>query len=156
TPVRDALAAGDPARLIQATAEDVRHAAGAAYVVVTDRTGLRYSHPNHALIGVHIEEPVAALDGMPHLGIDNGSLGRSANARAPLRAEDGTIIGQVSVGILEEQVSSELGKDALWVALYSGLALALGVLASLLLAHRIKRATFGLEVSEIVSLLQER
>ncbi|PKV96401.1 two-component system CitB family sensor kinase [Amycolatopsis echigonensis] len=154
--VRDALARHDPDHVIQAAAEQVRRASGASYVVVTDRSGLRYSHPNPALIGKRIEEPVAALDGQGHLGIDNGSLGRSANGRAPVPGPDGGIAGQVSVGILEEQVTSELVSDIPWVILYSGLALALGVAASWLLAHRIKRATFGLEVSEIASLLQER
>ncbi|GAB2963788.1 sensor histidine kinase [Amycolatopsis acidiphila] len=154
--IREALLRDDPDHSIQAMAEQVRRSTDAAYVVVTDRSGLRYSHPNSLLIGQRIEEPVAALDGRGHLGIDNGSLGRSANGRAPLFGSDGTVVGQVSVGILEEQVSSELANEILWVILYSAAALALGVGASWLLAHRIKKATFGLEVSEIVSLLQER
>jgi two-component system, CitB family, sensor kinase len=154
--IRDALVRDDPDHTIQAIAEQVRRSTGAAYVVVTDRSGLRYSHPNPVLVGQRIEEPVAALDGHGHMGIDNGSLGRSANGRAPLLGPDATVVGQVSVGILEEQVSSELEREILWVVLYSALALAIGVGASWLLAHRIKRATFGLEVSEIVSLLQER
>jgi two-component system CitB family sensor kinase len=156
TTVRDSLVDHDPGHAIQAAAEQVRRSTGAAYVVVTDRSGLRYSHPNPVLIGQRIEEPVAALDGHGHMGIDNGSLGRSANARAPLFGPDATVVGQVSVGILEEQVSGELANEILWVVLYSALALAIGVGASWLLAHTIKRATFGLEVSEIVSLLQER
>ncbi|NKQ56597.1 sensor histidine kinase [Amycolatopsis sp. K13G38] len=155
-PIREALPARDPGHVVQSTAEQVRLATGAAYVVVTDRTGLRYSHTNVDLIGRRLEEPVAALDGQSHLGIDDGSLGRSANARVPLRGPDGTIAGQISVGILEEQVSSELAKAALWVVLYSALALTVGVVASWLLARRIKRVTFGLEPSEIVALLQER
>ncbi|WP_370937652.1 ATP-binding protein [Amycolatopsis sp. cg13] len=154
--VRDALVRRDPGHAIQAAAEQVRRATGASYVVVTDRSGLRYSHPNTALVGERIEEPVAALDGQGHLGIDNGSLGRSANGKAPISGRGGGIVGQVSVGILEEQVTSELVSDIPWVLLYSGLALAIGMAASLLLSHRIKRATFGLEVSEIASLLQER
>ncbi|MFD9740583.1 ATP-binding protein [Umezawaea sp. NPDC059074] len=154
--IRDALVQGDPAHVIPAVAERVRVGSGAAYVVVTDRTGLRFSHPNPALVGLRIEEPVVALDGNGHVGIDNGSLGRSANGRAPLPGADGSIVGQVSVGILEEQVSGEVFDAALWVALYSTLALAVGVLASWLLARGVKRVTFGLEVAEIVSLLQER
>ncbi|MFB9926940.1 ATP-binding protein [Amycolatopsis halotolerans] len=154
--VRDALVRRDPGHAIQAAAEQVRRATGASYVVVTDRSGLRYSHPNTTLVGERIEEPVAALDGQGHLGIDNGSLGRSANGKAPISGPGGGIAGQVSVGILEEQVTSELVSDIPWVLLYSGLALAIGMAASLLLSHRIKRATFGLEVSEIASLLQER
>jgi two-component system CitB family sensor kinase len=105
---------------------------------------------------VRIEEPVAVLDGRDHVGIDNGSLGRSANGRAPLFGLGGTVTGQVSVGILEEQVSTQLKREILAVALYSALALAIGVVASWLLARTIKRATFGLELAEIVPLLHER
>lgn len=154
--MRDALVTGDPDRTIQPLAEQIRRTTGADYVVVTDRTGLRYSHPNPVLIGQRIEEPVAALDGQGHTGINNGSLGRSANGRAPLLGADGAVAGQVSVGILEKQVSSELLSEILWMLLYSGLALTIGVGASWLLAHTIKRATFDLELSEIVALLQER
>ena len=154
--IRDAVVHNDPGHSIQALADQVRISTGAAYVVITDHSGIRFSHPNPALIGQRIEEPVAVLDGQDHVGINNGSLGRSANGRAPLLGADGTIAGQVSVGILEEQVSSQLKSEILAVALYSALALAIGVVASLLLARTIKRATFGLELAEIVSLLQER
>ncbi|HEY2060811.1 sensor histidine kinase [Amycolatopsis sp. NBC_01480] len=155
-PIRDALAEQDPGHRIQAIAEQVRRSTGAAYVVVTDRSGVRYSHPKLSLIGQRIEEPVVALDGQGHVGIDNGSLGRSANGRAPLPGADGSIEGQVSVGILEEQVTSQLVNQIPEVVLYSALALAIGVLVSWLLARTLKRATFGLELAEIATLLQER
>ena len=153
--IQRALLAGDPGGVIQRRAEQVRRSSGASYVVVTDRTGLRYSHPNPALIGQRLEEPVIALDGHGHLGIDNGSLGRSANGRAPIFATDGAVIGEVSVGIVETRVASQLHHELIAIALYSALVLALGVVASWLLARKIKRVTFGLDPSEIVSLLQE-
>jgi len=77
--------------------------------VVIGANGLRYSHPNAALIGRGIEEPVVALDGRTHTGVDNGSLGRSANARVPIRDSTGKPIGEVSVGILETKVAAQLG-----------------------------------------------
>jgi two-component system, CitB family, sensor kinase len=154
--IQDAVLAGDPRGGVQPLAEQIRRNADASYVVVTDRTGLRYSHPNPALIGRRLEEPVVVLDGHDHLGIDNGSLGRSANGRAPLRAADGRVIGEVSVGILATRVAGQRRREALTIAAYSALVLALGVVASWMLARQIKRITFGLEPSEIVSLLQER
>lgn len=154
--IRDALARQDPGGEIQVRAEQIRKSSHAAYVVVTDWTGLRYSHPNPALIGKRLEEPVVVLDGHDHIGIDNGSLGRSANGRAPIFAVDGSVIGQVSVGILETEVASRVHHELPVIAAYSALALGLGVLASWLLARKIKRVTFGLELSEIASLLQER
>jgi two-component system CitB family sensor kinase len=154
--IRSALADGDSAGAIQTEAEAVRQGTDASYVVVTDRTGLRYSHPNPALIHQRLEEPVAVLDGRRHLGVDNGSLGRSANGKAPILDSSGAVIGQVSVGILEDRVSAQLRHELTAIITYSALALGLGILASSLLAQRIKRVTFGLEPAEIVSLLQER
>ena len=46
--IREALARRSPAdrRLIQSLAQQVRSETGATYVVVIDRKGIRYSHPN--------------------------------------------------------------------------------------------------------------
>ena len=121
-----------------------------------DRNGVRYSHPHPGLIGKRITEPVVALDGRDHLGVDHGNLGISANAKVPLKAPDGRIIGEVSAGILERQVSKQLLLELPWLLLYFACALAIGVAASLLLARRLKRTTFGLELDEIAALVQER
>ncbi|BCT77626.1 histidine kinase [Sinomonas cyclohexanicum] len=150
------LADRDPAHRIQAIAEQVRTHAQTDYVVVTDRDGIRFSHPTPSLIGQKLEEPVAVLDGRTHVGTDHGSLGDSANAKAPIVDASGSVIGQVSVGILETTVTSELLGDAGTIAAYSALILCLGAVGSFLLARGIKRDTFGLEPSEIASLLQER
>jgi two-component system CitB family sensor kinase len=154
--VRAAMAAGDPAGSVQRIAERDRRATGAAYIVVIDRDGIRHSHPNPVLVGLPIEEPVVALDGRTHVGIDPGSLGRSANGKAPLRALDGRLIGEVSVGFLEKDVSRQLWGEVPVLILYTGAALGVGVLASLVLARRLKRMTFGLELHDLASLLQER
>jgi two-component system CitB family sensor kinase len=154
--VATALAAGDPHGTIRGIADKVVKDTGAAYVVVIGANGLRYSHPNPALIGRRIEEQVVALDGRTHTGVDNGSLGRSANARVPIRDSTGKPIGEVSVGILETKVAAQLGQVFAAAILYTGLALAVGAVASLILARAIKRVTFGLEPAEIVALVQER
>jgi two-component system CitB family sensor kinase len=154
--VSSAMAAGDPRHTVATTAERIRRATGAAYVVVIDRAGVRHSHPNQALIGEKVEEPVVALDGQTHVGIDRGSLGDSANGKAPLRGPDGSIIGEVSVGFLERDVSRQLWDEIPVLLLYTGAALLVGVLASLVLAHRLKQRTFGLELHDVASLLQER
>jgi two-component system, CitB family, sensor kinase len=152
----EALVAGDPDHVIRRLATTIRSTTGAAYVVVADRDGIRYSHPNPALIGKPLEEGVIALDGKTHVGIDVGSLGRSANGIAPIYSEKGDVIGEVSVGILETQLNTQLALDTWAIVGYSILILALSALGSLLLARRIKRVTFGLEPSSIASLLRER
>ena len=154
--VRAEMATGDRGHLVRQIAEQMRAATGAAYVVVIDRDGIRHSHTNPALIGQRIEEPVVALDGQNHSGLDPGSLGDSANGKAPLRAPDGGLIGEVSVGILETDVSQQLWTEIPLLSLYTGAALLAGVLIALVLARRLKRMTFGLELDDLASLLQER
>ena len=154
--VAEAVDAGDPGHLLPGLGERVRHDAGASYVVIIDRSGVRYSHPNRALIGQRIEEPVVALDGTVRTGIDEGSLGKSANARAPVLDAVGRPVGEVSVGILESEVGNRFSQQMGSVALYTLLAFGLGIGASLILARVIKRATFDLEPAEIVALVQER
>lgn len=151
-----ALKSGDPKHTIQQLAGKVIEEAQPAYVVVTDRAGIRFSHPNPALLGMPLEEPVIALDGESHLGSDQGSLGKSANARVPIRDATGQVVGQVSVGILETAEQSEVVKQSWLIVGFSAAVLLLSTLGSLLLARRIKRVTFDLEPAEIASLLQER
>jgi len=154
--IRSALAAGDPGHVIAGLAREITAAAQSSYVVVTDRDGIRFSHPAPALIGQKLEEPVAVLDGKTHVGFDLGSLGTSANAKAPIFGVDGSVIGQVSVGIEDTQVLDTQAQNIWLITGFSALVLALGVGGSLLLSRRIKRVTFNLEPAEITSLLQER
>ena len=154
--VASAVEAGDPQNMLPGLGERIRRDTAASYVVIIDRSGVRHSHPNPALIGQRIEEPVDALDGVVRTGIDPGSLGRSANARAPIIDTAGRPVGEISVGILESEVGSRFLQQLGSVALYTLLALGLGVVASLVLARVIKHATFDLEPAEIVALVQER
>jgi two-component system CitB family sensor kinase len=141
---------------IQQIATRVQNETGAKYVVVIDMNRVRHSHPNPALIGQQVAEPIATLDGRIHVGIDPGSLGRSANGKAPLYGPDGVMVGEVSAGILESTVTGELWQELPGDALWVGAALGAAAVASWLLARRLKRRTFGLELDEITTLLQER
>jgi len=106
--VGSALDAGDPGSALQPLAERVRAKTGAAYVVIIDRTGMRHSHPNPTLIGQRVAEPLVAR---PQTGLDNGRLGRSANGKAPVVLADGTVVGEVSAGILESQLAQSKNDD---------------------------------------------
>jgi two-component system CitB family sensor kinase len=144
---------GEP---IQQIASRIQSETGAAYVVVIDMNRVRHSHPNPALIGQKVEEPIATVDGQTHVGIDNGSTGRSANGKAPMYGSVGQMIGEVSVGIRESSVSVALWRELPTYAGWFAVALAGGAVASWLLARRLKRRTFGLELDEIARLLRER
>jgi two-component system, CitB family, sensor kinase len=141
---------------IQTIANRIQHATGASYVVVIDMQRVRHSHPAPALIGQKVEEPIVTTDGKTHYRIDNGATGRSANGRAPMYAADGRMIGEVSVGIKDSSVSNALWGELPTYAGWFAVALAVGSAISWLLARRLKRKTFGLELDEIARLLQER
>src|SRR5437588_535450 len=83
--VQDAVTSGDADGSIQVTAEQVRASTGATYVVVTDRKGIRFSHPNPALIGKPVDEsPGPVLAGHTWVGVQSGTLGVSARGKAPI------------------------------------------------------------------------
>jgi two-component system CitB family sensor kinase len=152
-----AVAREDRTGVVQRRAEAVRRATGMDFVVVTDGRGIRYSHPNPAMIGERVStDPSDALAGRTVLAVETGTLGRSARAKVPLRDAGGSIVGIVSVGILEGALHDEVSGFLGAMALYLAVALGVGVLASLLLARRLKRQTFGLELDELASLVHER
>jgi len=154
--IQEELLDGDPGGRIQISAEQVRLTTKASYVVVTNRDGIRYSHPNPSLIGQLVDEnPATVLAGQTWVGVQRGTLGISARGKAPIFYQ-GRVIGMVSVGFLEDAVFSQLVAELPGFAATVLLALGLGVIGSMLLASRLKRQTFGLEPYEIAGLLEER
>jgi two-component system, CitB family, sensor kinase len=152
-----AVGRADRSGIVQRRAEAVRRATDMDFVVVTDDRGIRYSHPNPARLGRRVStDPSDALAGATVLAVEEGTLGRSARAKVPLRAADGRIVGIVSVGILEGALIDEVSGFLSAMGLYLAVALGVGIVASLLLARRLKRQTFGLELDELASLVHER
>lgn len=141
---------------LQEVASRIVRETGASYVVIIDRDRVRHSHPLAALVGQRVDEPLVALDGHTHVGIDEGSTGRSANGRAPVLAPDGSVVGEVSAGLRESTVSAALRQELPQFAEWWALSLLAGAAAAVVLARRLKRRTFGLELDEIARLLQER
>jgi two-component system CitB family sensor kinase len=156
--VQDCLAADRPgcARQVQQLATATADRSGAAYVVVIDRNRIRHSHPNESLIGQQVSESLVAADGRVHLGTDDGATGVNANARVPLYGPAHEFVGEVSVGIRESSVEQALLDKLPSYGLWFAVMLAIGAVACLGLASLLKRRTFGLELDEIVHLLQER
>ncbi|HEY6961122.1 MAG TPA: sensor histidine kinase [Gaiellaceae bacterium] len=156
-----AFRAPHPARIIDPIAERMRRATGAAFIVIANRRGIRYSHPDPKEIGKSLlhdpGEPVTAvLAGQTQTGVQTGSLGRSMRAKVPLRDANGRIIGLVSVGVLEKAVGEELVDALPSIVIPLLIVLGLGTVAVVLLARRVGRQTFGLEAGEIATLVEQR
>ncbi|MFH0516331.1 ATP-binding protein [Streptomyces sp. M41] len=142
---------------VQQEAERIRTATKAEYVVVMDRTGVRWSHPTPGEIGRLVStDPGQALAGHEVMQIDDGTLGRSARGKVPLRDSDGDIVGAVSVGIAYDSVRARLLHAIPGLFAYAGGALAVGALAAWLISRRVQRQTRDLAFSDISALLAER
>ncbi|MFS8098579.1 sensor histidine kinase [Lentzea alba] len=147
----------DPSATIQPLAELLRKASQVTYVVVTDRNGVRYAHPDPRRIGERVStDPTAALSGEVFVGTETGTLGTSLRAKVPVRAADGRIIGMASVGILESQLSADLAEDLPELIGWLAAAALVGVLGAALITQLVRRRTFRLEPAEIAQLLETR
>jgi len=156
------VSAGDPGGGVQRLAMAVMRRTHTTFVVITNADGIRYSHPNPALIGrsvtYHDPEPQSTepfRTGRSWIGIQHGTLGWEAVGKAPI-FDHRRLAGEVSVGFFTSTVTGKLAGAIPGLAAYLLAVLAVGVLAALGLARRLKRQTFGLELGEIAALLQER
>src|SRR5438445_563452 len=59
--VGDGIRDSDPSRTLQPLAEGIRKASGASFVVIAGANGIRYSHPNPAMIGKLINDEARRL-----------------------------------------------------------------------------------------------
>ncbi|WP_053138250.1 sensor histidine kinase [Streptomyces ambofaciens] len=142
---------------VQRETERIRKATKAEYVVVMDRQGVRWSHTDPERIGEVVStDPGQALAGREVMEIDDGTLGRSARGKVPLRAGDGSVVGAVSVGIAYDSVRARLVHAIPGLFAYAGGALAVGALAAWLISRRVQRQTRDLAFSDIAGLLAER
>ncbi|WP_353945186.1 sensor histidine kinase [Streptomyces sp. HUAS MG91] len=142
---------------VQAAAERIRRASGAEYVVIMNKQGVRWSHTDTGQIGKVVStDPSEALEGHDVMQIDDGTLGRSARGKVPLRGRDGAIVGAVSVGIEYDSVRARLVHAVPGLFAYAGGALAVGALAAYLISRRVQRQTRDLAFSDISALLAER
>lgn len=154
----DKVATGSPvaAGPVDDAAERVRASTGALYVVVTDDKGIRFSHPNSALVGKMVStSPDLALEGQDVVTIEKGTLGYSARGKVPLRTIGGAIVGEVSVGIDIDELNAETRKLVILLALVAVVPLAVGLVGAVTLARRLRRSTLGLEPEEMADLLRE-
>ncbi|WP_412538221.1 sensor histidine kinase [Longispora sp. K20-0274] len=154
---RVATGAPDPDGEVQRSAERVRVATDALFVVVADARGIRYSHTDPGLIGrVVSTDPSEPLAGREVATIERGTLGLSARGKVPLRDSSGTVVGEVSVGIHADELTDRMDVLLRAAGVFTTIALGVGVGGAALLAVRLKRRTLGLEPTELADLVREQ
>jgi len=155
--VVEAFDSDEPSDTIQPIAELIRQASGVTYVVVTDDQGIRYSHPNPDQIGKRVStDPSVPLSGKMYVGTQTGTLGESWRVKLPIRDEDGTIIGSVSVGILESELRADLYDYLPGLAMWLAGAVLVGTLGAVWVSRLVWRRIYRLEPEEIAALLETR
>ena len=156
TPTHAAVAAGP----LQPLAEAVRTRTGALFVVITDDHGIRLAHPDQSRLGERVSTSFEdAVAGRETVAWETGTLGESARAKVPVYAPGAgsrVPVGEVSVGFAAASVFTELPALLGGIAVAAVVALAIGVVASVLIRRRLTRLTIGLQPEELSALVQDQ
>ena len=137
--------------------ESVRKHNELLYITVMDMNAIRHTHPDPIMIGQRFKggDEVKALHGQESITEAMGSLGNSVRVITPLYYQ-GKQVGAVAAGLSTEKIQATISAN-LWFAylalLFGGMV---GAVGAFYLARKIKAIMFGLEPSEIASLLEQR
>lgn len=163
--VRAGLTSLDPGDDLAELAERIRRSSGARYVVIADRDGIRYSHPQEEEIGRPVSnDPTTVLAGEEWTGVKEGPAGVTLRARVPVYGEASgssggagePVVGLVSVGILAEEIDHATTEATVVTAATALVALGLGAAGAYVISRRVRAKTHGLEPRQITELLDNR
>lgn len=148
--VAEGLESADPTAALQPRAEQVREATGTDFVVVVDPDGIRVTHPVVDEIGRpytgHIDE---ARSGTPFTETYTGSLGPSIRTVAPVHADDGDLVGFVSVGVTRQRIAENFLRGLPGIVGVVAAGLAVSAVGAYLISRRLRRQTLGLNPDQL-------
>jgi len=152
-----AFAHEQPSETIQQIVEPLRQDINAAFIVVGNAEGVRYSHPCANKIGLQMvggDNDAALLDRQAYISKTIGSLGESIRGKAPIILDD-NIIGVVSVGFLTAHIDTTIkGHIYKWLQ-YTMIILLIGILGAITISLYIKKLLFNMEPIHIAKLYQQ-
>ncbi|MFF3730613.1 SpoIIE family protein phosphatase [Streptomyces sp. NPDC002476] len=153
--IAPALDSANPTAVLQPRAEEVRKYADVEYVVVGNTQGIRYTHPDPALIGKHVIGPYKeVLAGHEITRTLVGSRGPAVQSMVPVTRPDGSIAGLVSVGITVETVNSAADRSIPWSVGAAAAAFAVTTGGAALVSRRLRRQTHGLGPAEMTRMYE--
>jgi len=128
------------------------------YAIVTNMQGIRYSHPNAAIIGQTFigDDLKPALRGKENVAVNRGTLGLALRVFTPVYDSHYQQIGVVVVGISLSKVQDQVNRSrwaVMWTLLFSALIGSLGIWQ---LVRVLKRILLGLEPYEISAQFKQR
>ncbi|WP_091617032.1 sensor histidine kinase [Amycolatopsis saalfeldensis] len=153
--VARAVSTPDPSATLQPFAARVLADTAVDFVTIMSPAGIRYTHPNPALIGQpflgHIE---AAQQGGVVTETYTGSLGPSVRAVVPVFDARHRVVALVAVGITIAAISAEL-RDRLWPLVgVAAAVLLVGACGGWLVSARLRRQTRGIAPGELSNLFE--
>ncbi|GAB2959356.1 ATP-binding protein [Amycolatopsis acidiphila] len=149
--VLNALSTPDPSGQLQPYADRVLADTGVDFVTIMNPEGIRFSHPNPALIGQKFLGNIdQARAGHVFTETYTGTLGPSMRAVVPVF--DGTrVAALVAVGIKVDAISVELTQRIVRLLAVAAAVLVVGVAGSVVVGARLNRQTRGLAPAELSS-----
>ncbi|MFI6328234.1 ATP-binding protein [Micromonospora chersina] len=162
--LRDQLDQPAPGEAIAPLVQNIQSQYGVTSVTVANARGRVVASTNPTLVGsrVRLGDPDVA-QGRSWFGELDVDGSRELTAQVPVLGDDpktkknlGRYLGVVVVGEKSPTWSQRLVGASSYLLTYLGIACALGVVGSWLLARRIKRQTLGLEPREIAGLAEHR
>jgi len=149
----------DQFKTLEILANAIRLEAEATAIVITNRDAIQVYNTDQGQVGRPYQLPNLNRTlryGNPYVSKSRLEHGAMINGNAPIFDDDLNIIGMVSVGYRVESLrilsKSYLEKELFYIWLF----ITLGLIAAILIAQGVKRATLGLEPLEIAGLFQER
>ncbi|MFG2138973.1 SpoIIE family protein phosphatase [Streptomyces sp. NPDC048650] len=145
----------DPSAVLQPLTEAARKQAGVDFIVVMNRAGIRYTHPEPDRIGKPFVGTIKpSLNG--HVTIESvyGPLGHEVQAIVPVTDARGRVVGLVSSGLKVSRVSSAIDRQLPVVLGAGAAALALATAGTALASRRLRRQTHGLGTAEMARMYE--
>lgn len=155
----DTMPAKEITDSLRAITRELRDRSGIEFAVITDDRGIRLTHPNPDLIGKPVStSPDEALAGRESVTQEVGTLGSTVRAKVPVYSStgDGTVVGEVSVGIHTSVLTADLRREFIALGSVAVLALCIGVFASIALGRRLRRETLGVGPEELAEMARDQ
>ncbi|MER7667014.1 SpoIIE family protein phosphatase [Kitasatospora sp. NPDC096128] len=145
----------DPSTVLQPLTEVARKDANVDFIVVTDRNGIRYTHPQPEQIGKKFVGTIGpSLQGRITVEQVHGPLGLEYQVVVPVEDTHGAVVGIVSAGMKVANVSSTVNRQLPVVLGAGAVALGLATAGTALVGRRLLRQTHGLGPEEMTRMYE--
>lgn len=127
-------------------------------MVVADINGKRYAHTKNDQVGQLFsanDNTDAIYNGNTYVSVGPGTMGYSLRAFAPVKAEDGTILGFVMAGTLLDSIAQAKKAMTIMAMVFVFISGSLGIIGAGIMARYIKKKLLNYEPEDIAKLYLE-